>query len=350
VELCRERLRLNWIHGPLSTTEIERIRPRDFRFRHNFMHCSLSRRPNRSPQWLFFAIIPALLPGFRGFAQTGQPPGFDATAVVRRSVANRFAADASHQPLRFALHKQDEHHNVTQEIVETPQGDVALLVAVNGGALSAVGREAERNRLDLLDQHPENQEHRRKREAADSARVDELLKLLPDAFLYRYVSTIPCSVTVPPEVPIPGVAAAAAPAAQVPASDCYHMTFKPNPHFDPPNIEAKILRGMAGEIWIEKSNERLFRLTARLIDDVDFGWGIVGRLDKGGTVYLEQTEIGNKDWELTRMKLSLTGKALMVKPLSFRINEELGNFGSVPPGTDYHKAIQMLESAQPGGK
>jgi hypothetical protein len=269
----------------------------------------------------------------------------DAGAVVRRAVANRLAEDAAHQPVRFVLRKQDERRNLTQEIVETPQGDVALLVAVNGTALSTPGRQAERNRLDLLDQHPEYQEHRRKREAADKGRVDELLKLLPEAFVYRYVSTVPCIVGEAPEIAIPE-AAATPRASPAPVTDCYHMTFRPNPAFDPPNIEAKILRGMAGDIWIEKSDERLFKLNARLTEDVDFGWGIVGRLDKGGTVYLEQTLIGGKDWELTRMKLSLTGKALMVKPLSFQINEELGDFDAVPGGTDYHKAIQMLESGQ----
>jgi hypothetical protein len=72
----------------------------------------------------------------------------------------------------------------------------------------------------------------------------------------------------------------------------------------------------------------------------------VGRLDKGGTVFLEQTQIGDKDWELTRMKLNMTGKALLVKPLSFRVNEEMAHFAPVPPGTDYHAAIKLLEAGQ----
>jgi hypothetical protein len=105
---------------------------------------------------------------------------------------------------------------------------------------------------------------------------------------------------------------------------------------------------MAGEIWIETANVRLCRLKGHLIDDVDFGWGIVGRLDKGGTVYLEQTRIGDTDWELTRMKLNFTGRALMVKELSYRINEEMGQYTPVPAGTDYHKAIKVLEAGQPG--
>jgi hypothetical protein len=313
----------------------------------------------RQPRCLSFRLLFAISPGFvfpaflfpasllLGQSPVPPPdqPAVDAAAVVRRAIANRFAEDAAHQPLRFVLHKQDERHNVTQAIVETPQGDVAMLVAVNGAALSSAGEQAERTRLANLDAHPEVQEHRRRREQADQARVDKLMRELPDAFLYHYDSTVPCNVSTEPRVPAPGYAPQ--PEASAQTTQCYHMTFTPNPNFDPPDVESKVFRGMAGEVWIEISAERLCRLNARLIQDVDFGWGIVGRLDKGGVVYLEQTQIAPKDWELTRMKLSMTGKALLVKPLSFHVNEELAHFAPVPPGTDYHAAIKLLEDGPP---
>ena len=282
-------------------------------------------------------------PGQAGSSPTGPPPATDAAALVRRAVANHFAQQAAHQPQSFALHRRDERHNVVREIMETPQGDVAMLVAVNGGPLSAAARQAEFDRLNNLAQNPDLQAHRQKREQEDQARVDSLMHLLPQAFVYHYDATVACNAGTMPNVQVPGAAAAAPPVPAV-LSQCYHLTFSPNPHFDPPNIEAKVLKGMAGEVWIEKSNERLLRLSAQLINDVDFGWGIVGRLDKGGTVYLEQTEVRDKDWELTRMRLSFTGKALLVKPVNIRLSEEMANFAQMPAGTDYKKAIQMLEA------
>lgn len=107
------------------------------------------------------------------------------------------------------------------------------------------------------------------------------------------------------------------------------------------------MRGMAGEVWIEKSQERLTRLDAHLVTDVDFGWGFIGRLDKGGTIFLEQTETTPNDWELTRMRLNLTGKALLVKTLNIHIAEEMDRYTPLPPDLDYHKAIRMLESDSP---
>ncbi|MGC2638334.1 MAG: hypothetical protein WA294_14215 [Acidobacteriaceae bacterium] len=312
------------------------------------MRTVLLRKPCRSRPLLSCAAwLAPLLPAPLAWSQAQPPP--DTTALVRQAVANRFAENAAHQSLRFVLHKQDDRRNMTQQIIETPQGDVALLVAVNGVPISAAGRAAERNRLDTLDAHPEYQAHRQKREQADAARVDSLLRLLPDAFLYTYNDTVPCNVSTPAAVAVPG-AQQSPPGAQQLESSCFHLTFVPNPQWDPPSLEAKILRGMAGEIWIQAADDRLCKLSAHLIDDVDFGWGIVGRLDKGGTIDLEQTRIGAHDWELTGMKLSLTGKALMVKPLSYHINEELSHFAPVPPNTDYHKAIRILEASQPSAK
>ena len=108
-------------------------------------------------------------------------------------------------------------------------------------------------------------------------------------------------------------------------------------------MEANIFRGLAGELWIDQAQERLTRLDAHVIANVDFGWGILGKLDKGGTIQLEQSDIGNHDWELTTLKLNLKGKALMLKSLDIQLTEQATHFSLVPPGTDYHKAIQLLK-------
>ena len=312
----------------------------------DFMPLGTPRQARGILSRLLCAMAPGLIFAPLSMAQADSPPSVDAAAVVRRAIANRFAEDAEHQPMRFLLHKQDERHNIVQQIIETPQGDVAMLVAVNGAALNSGGQQMERARLDNLDANPALQEHRRRREQEDKDRVDKLMHLLPDAFLYHYDSTVPCDVTTQPRIAAPGFELL--PASSSVTAQCYHMTFKPNPNFQPDDIEAKVFTGMAGEVWIEISAERLCKLHAHLIEDVDFGWGIVGRLNKGGTVDLEQTQIGEKDWELTRMKLNMTGRALLFKPLSFRINEEMADFAPVQPGTDYRAAIKLLEGRTPG--
>ena len=105
---------------------------------------------------------------------------------------------------------------------------------------------------------------------------------------------------------------------------------------------------MAGEAWIDQAQERLTRLEAHLVSGVRFGWGFIASLNKGGTVLIEQAEVGGHLWEVTRTKLNLTGTVLIFKPLNLQITEERSNFSVVPSHVDYRKAIQLLEnSGQP---
>jgi hypothetical protein len=276
----------------------------------------------RSRVFLSALLALALLPD--ASAQGHPPAQIDATALVRRAVQHGLDAGKSHRPVRYLIHRTDERHDTTKAIIETVDGDVARLVAIDGKPLSATADRAELDRLDTLAAHPELQEHRHKSEQKDAGRVDQLLALLPDAFLYRFEGMTPCA-----------------------AGQCDRLSFTPNPRFTPPNMEADLLRGIAGEVWIDPAQERLTRLEGHFIAEVNFGFGIIGKLNRGSSVLLEQTDVGGQDWELTRLTLHVTGNALMVKPLSFQINEEANHFTPVSPGLRYRDAIQLLKQSAP---
>jgi hypothetical protein len=259
-------------------------------------------------------------------ASSAHAQSTDPAALVRRAIQNREDAAKTHRPLRYQLRKTTEHRDTTKDIIETDQGDVARLIAIDNQPLTAEANQAELDRLNSLANHPEIQEHRHQREQKDADRVDRLMRLLPDAFLYRDQGRCSC------------------PSGK---GTCHHLTFAPNPSFEPPDVEANIFRGLAGEVWIDQAQERLTRLDAHVIANVDFGWGFLGKLDKGGTIQLEQSDIGNHDWELTSMKLNLKGKALLLKSLDVQLTEEASHFSAVSPGVDYRKAIQLLEKSTP---
>jgi hypothetical protein len=267
-------------------------------------------------------ILLALAPPWVWSAPTEQSAATDPTALVRRATQYRIDASRNHQPLRYLLRKTDGLHDTTKDIIETRDGDVARLVALDGQPLSAQANQAELDRLNNLANHPEIQQHRYQREQRDADRVNRLMRLLPDAFLYRFEGMVPCA-----------------------AGQCYRLSFSPNPHFEPPDLEAAIFRGMAGEVWIDQAQERLSRLDAHLISNVDFGWGVIGKLDKGGTIQITQADIGGHDWEVTALKVDMRGKALMVKSLNFQITEQASHFSLAPADVDYRKAIQLLEKS-----
>jgi hypothetical protein len=251
-----------------------------------------------------------------------EPNALDPTALVRRAIQHRFDSAPNQPPLRYLLRKQDGPRDNTKDIIETRDGDVARLVALNGQPLSAQANQDELDRLNLLANHPEVQQHRKLREQKDAERVNRLMHLLPDAFLYRFEGMAPCA-----------------------GGQCYHLSFSPNPRFTPPDVEAAIFRGMAGELWIDQAQERLTRLDSHLISNVDFGWGILGKLDEGGTIQIEQADVGGRNWQVTLLKLNLRGKALMVKSLNIQMTEQASHFSPVPAGIDYRQAIQLLQKS-----
>ena len=258
-------------------------------------------------------------------AQTTPAPNIDAQAIVRRASQNELRTTNGGHPFRFKLHKIDDGKVTTKEIVETKDGDIARLIERDGKPLDADANQEELDRLNNLLDHPEIQEHRHKKEQEDSSREDEMVRLLPDAFVYQYIGMV-----------------------DGPNGPCYRLAFKPNPNFNPPDRQAEVYHGMAGEFWVDKAQERMVKLDAHLIADVNFGWGILGRLYKGGSILVEQADVGDHHWETVHMKLNLQGKALMLKSLNFQTVEDGTEYKPVPAQLTYKDAIKMLESSGKG--
>ncbi len=273
----------------------------------------------RELRWLAAAIL-----AFASLASQARSQSTDPVteALVRRAAQNELGINrAPGQPFRYKLHKIDDGKINTKMIVETRDGDVARLISLNDKPLTPEEQSDELARLNNLMAHPELQEHRRKREKEDSDRANEMIRLLPDAFVYRQEGTV-----------------------QGPSGICIRLSFRPNPSFEPPDREAEVYHGMAGELWIDKAQERMVKLDAHLIADVDFGWGILGKLYKGGSILVEQSDVGQHHWETTHMKLNLHGKALLFKSLSFETIEDASDFQPVPKQMSYQDAIRMLMS------
>jgi hypothetical protein len=260
----------------------------------------------------------------QGSAQAAPGASFDPAALVRRASQNELNAqqDTAH-PYRYKLRKTDTKATTTKEIVETKDGGVARLILIDDKPLSEQQQRSELDRLNNLLDHPELQAHRQKREKEDSDRGDTMVKMLPNAFLYRYAGEV-----------------------QAVNGPAIRLLFKPNPAFHPSNPEGNVYHGMVGELWVDKAQERLVRFDAHLVQDVDFGWGVIGRLYKGGSILVEDIDAGDHHWEAKHLHLDLTGRVLLVKTITFRTTEDASDFHPVPRDTTYKDAIHLLESDQ----
>jgi hypothetical protein len=284
-------------------------------------------------------LLVCLLPGSAAsVAQAALPPApapemlsaAQAQALVSRALANelRAAEDTSH-PMSYRLHKSSPRLTSTKTIIETRDGAVARLISINGNALSGADGQKEQARLNALLADPGLQRRRKQSQDTDTGRALKVLRVLPQAFVYQYTGP-----------------------ADTPAGTVEKFTFKPNPAFDPPDLETAVLTAMDGEIWIDAAHERVARLEGHLQQDVDVGWGILGRLNKGGWIVIEQADVGGGQWRTARFQMQMSGRVFF-RTRVFDTTEEETQFAPVPVGLGYAQAIQMLLSgtdSNSGGK
>lgn len=239
--------------------------------------------------------------------------------------------DASHdanRPMRFQLRKASPRVSTTKEIMETRDGEVARLIAINDKPLSAADEANEEARLRALLADPGQQRRRKQAEEDDAARALKVLRALPSAFLYQDAG--------------PG---------EGPTGKIEKFTFRPNPNFNPADLETEVLPALAGELWIDPVRLRVARLEAHLQQDVNFGWGILGRLNKGGWIVIEQADVGPDmrpdkgihPWRTVRFQMQMSGRVVF-KNRVFDTTEVQSNYAPLPPGMSYQKAIEMLLS------
>jgi hypothetical protein len=269
------------------------------------------------------ALLPALIFAVTAHGQTAQAlaPAQAQALVTRALTAELHAAQDTDHPMRYRLHRSSPRITSTKEIIETREGFVARLIEVNDRPLSPDEEQKEQARLDALLSDPSRQRHRKQSEDEDTGIVLKLLRMLPQAFLYDYAG--------------PG---------QGPAGLVEKFRLHPNPHFDPPDLETQALTAMTGEVWIDAAGERVVRLEGHLQQDTDYGWGILGKLDKGGWVVLEQTNVGAGQWRIARFQMKMNLRILF-KTKSFDTTQEMTGYAPVPASLDYRRAIQMLRSA-----
>jgi hypothetical protein len=258
--------------------------------------------------------------------------GVNPEDLVRRAAANEIKANDSHVYFMFKDRDEEKGHSTTKEVIQTPQGGLLRTIAIDDKPLTPEQRAKDDQKLQKFAHDPEARKKRRQATKEEDQRDSLMLTSLPDAFLYTYVGDQPG----PNSAPL------------------VHLTFKPNPKFNPPNHETMVYQGMEGDMLIDPKAARIAKIDGTLFKDVDFGWGILGRLYKGGKFLIEQRDVGSGHWETTRESLQFNGKILLIKPLTISSTETTYDFRPVAANLTVAQALELLQKsdetvAQNGG-
>src|ERR1700726_1944028 len=206
-----------------------------------------------------------------------------------------------------------------------------MLIASNDRPLTAEKQQGETNRLAALANHPEQIRKKGAREKEDEERSLRIVKALPDAFCYEYAGT---------QNSAPGLGKE--------GDQLVKLKFRPNPAYSPPSHVEQVLKGMEGELLIDAKIHRLARIDGTLFQEVAFGWGILGHLNKGGHFRVQQADLGLGDgaWGITEMKLNMTGKILMFKGLNIVSEEVLSDFQRMPEKLTFAQGVDILKAEE----
>lgn len=242
-----------------------------------------------------------------------------AQQYVQDVIANELQADkADKSQWKYLSRKQHGGKTETRWVVETPQGDVSRLIAIDGRSLSPQDQEKEKRRIEKLQQSDEAQKVQRDQQE-DEKKARELLDLIRSAFLFQYVTR---------------------------TSTVVRLSFKPNPAFKPQSHEAQVLHAMAGILTVNARERRLAALSGRMVTDVNFGGGVLGHLYPGGTFAMQRKEVEKNIWNVTLIDVHLKGRALLFKSISEDQHEVRSNFQRVPDGITIAQAISVLQGQQ----
>src|SRR5579859_2080 len=248
-----------------------------------------------------------------------------ANDLVRQAIDNELKQTVGNEKYFYMVRKLSPGSEQTKEYVETDEGAVGRLVAMNGKPLPADQMRKEDIHLQKLATAPETRNKHRKEQLEDEERTSKMLKAMPDAFIFQYDGK--------EDSPQYGT--------------LVRLQFKPNPNFNPPSRETQIYRGMEGTMLIDAAEKRLVKIDAHLTQEVTFGWGIFGHLDKGGAFAVEQSKISPHRWETTKLEMKFTGRVLLFKKLNVDEKEITGNFRPAPPHLNLIEGVNMLKQQNP---
>ena len=248
-------------------------------------------------------------------AQDAKP----AKEIVRTATQAELAADKNdHTRWRYRDAKKDGT-KPGSIVVETDHGSVKRLIMRNGQPLSEAEARAEDERVQQFIHDPEKLAKQKRDGLQDGKNAEELLNMLPEAFIWKVVSE---------------------------DAQRFTLHFDPNPNFDPPDMQGRVLGTMAGTLVVNKAQNRIETISGKLTRDVTIGWGLFGRLHEGGTFRVERREVAPGLWQIVETHVHIEGKALFFKTIGEQQDEVQTEFTQVPAGTTLEQAVEMSKPAK----
>src|SRR5271154_2396810 len=170
---------------------------------------------------------------------------------------------------QYRVEKRVASQTTVAQEVETVSGPVYRVFVRQGKPLDQAAQKKETERLNNLVRNRAEQARMKQDHEAEEQRVQRLIAAMPDAFTYSYDGM---------------------------ADGSLRLSFRPNPAYNPPTYETRVYHALAGEIWIQPEKKRLVKIDAQIVNEIEFGYGFFGRIEKGGRFQIVREQVVPNRW------------------------------------------------------
>lgn len=235
--------------------------------------------------------------------------GQNVDALIRGVVDSERAANLNdHSNWIYREEVKKLGGNTLQWVAATQHGNVRRVFEKDHQRLTEA---QQRDAVHRFLHDPKAQKQAVEEDQHDAQQIDDFLKLLPVAFIWTQKSADATNTT---------------------------LHFEPDPRFHPPTREARVFAAMVGDVVADNQQLRIRSMSGRLVHDVTFGGGLLGRLKEGSSFSLEQAQAAPSLWQLIAIHVHLDGNALLFKSVSLEEDDERTNFEIEPPGITLEQA------------
>jgi hypothetical protein len=239
--------------------------------------------------------------------------GQDPKQIVRLAVQTELAADRDdHSHWIYFETDSRPDRTVKQWVAETRNGNVRRVVELNGKKLP---KSEQRSRMQNFLQNSDERSKQKKGEQHDDQQAAEMLQMLPNAFIWTD---------------------------QGRKGDSIILHFKPDPQFNPPDMEAKVFAAMEGDMAVDAKQHRIVSLKGKLTHDVKILGGFLGALNAGGTFDVERRQTGGSVWQITETHVHIDGHVLIFKSISEQEDDVKTEFKQLPEDISLEQAENDL--------
>jgi hypothetical protein len=217
----------------------------------------------------------------------------------------------------YVAERHSNNHVFRERVIETVDAPVRHLLAVDGHPPTLVQMKEENDRHQELLNNTSRRHAIQKQQDEDDKKMEELMRIAPEAFVFED---------------------------QGQEGQSERIAFHPNPGFKPKTYEQRVLHALDGIVFVDLHDKRIARLSGSLQARVEFGYGLIGHVEQGGTTDITRVHLSSGVWKTSADKINIDGRVVILKTINKHQDETRTGFEPVAPSTTFAQALNEIEN------